>query len=62
MKKDEKEQDKLLKVGEVAKILDIGKSKAYEIVTSIGFPVVKIGRLIRVRRSDLDQWIEENKA
>jgi excisionase family DNA binding protein len=52
-------QSELLKVPEVASLLQIGRSKVWELVWSGDLPVVRIGRLVRVPRSRLAQWVEE---
>ncbi len=49
----------LLRVEEVARLLGIGRSKAYELVASGDLPALRIGRLIRVPRHALDRWIAE---
>ncbi|QIN77498.1 helix-turn-helix domain-containing protein [Rubrobacter marinus] len=47
-----------LKVPEVAKVLRIARSRAYELVAEGEIPAVKIGRSVRVSRKDLDRWLE----
>lgn len=49
----------LLRVEEVAPLLGIGRSKAYELVATGDLPALRIGRLIRVPRHALDRWIAE---
>lgn len=49
----------LLRVEEVARLLGIGRSKAYELVATGDLPALRIGRLIRVPRHALDRWIAE---
>ena len=57
----DREQDKevveLLRAQEVARILGVGRSKAYEWMLRGELPVIRIGRLVRVPRHGLDQWI-----
>jgi excisionase family DNA binding protein len=54
--------DKLLiSIEEMAEILSIGKSKAYEICRSpTFFPVIKLGRRKLVSVEDLKNWIKNN--
>lgn len=52
------EQHEWLKVPEVAEILQIARSRAYELVDDGEIPAVKIGRSVRVSRKDLDRWLE----
>ena len=49
----------LLKVSDVAKVLNISRSKAYSLACERKIPVVKIDGCVRVRLSDLESWIEE---
>jgi len=53
------EQHEYLKVPEVAKVLRIARSRAYELVGSGEIPSVRIGRSVRVRRKDLDKCLED---
>ncbi len=47
-----------LKVPEVAEVLRIARSRAYELVADGEIPAVKIGRSVRVSRKELDRWLE----
>jgi len=49
----------LLRAEEVGHILGIGRWKVYELMTTGDLPAVRIGRLVRVPRSALDQWIRD---
>lgn len=53
------EQHEWLKVPEVATELRIARSRAYELVADGEIPAVKIGRSVRVRRKELDRWLED---
>lgn len=49
----------LLDIAEVAKLLNIPKSRAYELSRrQDGFPTVRIGKYIRVNPSVLEQWVK----
>ena len=48
------------KVGEVAKIMQISRSKAYELVHSEGFPRLMIGKRILIPADLFQAWLEEN--
>lgn len=50
-----------LKVPEVAEVLQIGRSRAYELVGAGKIPSVKIERSVRVSRRELDRWLEEQR-
>ena len=47
-----------MKVAEVAQELRIARSRAYELVVNRSIPAVKIGRSVRVRRKELEIWLE----
>ncbi len=45
---------------EMQEILGIGSTKAYELAASGTIPgVIKIGRIIRINRGQLDGWLSE---
>jgi excisionase family DNA binding protein len=50
-----------LKVPEVAQLLRIARSRAYELVGEGEIPSVRIGRSVRVSRKELERWLEEQR-
>ena len=46
-----------LTVPEVAKILRIGRASAYELAKQPGFPVIKIGKQLRIPSGQLEIWL-----
>jgi excisionase family DNA binding protein len=50
-----------LKVPEVAEVLRIARSRAYELVDSGEIPSIRIGRSVRVSRRELDRWLKEQR-
>ncbi|QYJ15623.1 hypothetical protein Rxycam_01447 [Rubrobacter xylanophilus DSM 9941] len=52
------EQHEWLKVPEVAQVLRIARSRAYELVAEGEIPSVRIGRSVRVNRGELERWLE----
>lgn len=46
-------------VQEAAEAVGISTSRMYQLVKSEGFPVVQIGRRIRVSKKGLERWVEE---
>jgi len=46
-----------LSLKEVQRLLGIGRTKVYELVTTGELPAVRIGRCIRVNRQELDEWV-----
>lgn len=51
---------KTMTIKEFASEYGIGINKAYEIVHSKGFPMVKCGRKIIILRSKVDVWLENH--
>ena len=50
----------LITVSETAKILGIGRTKAYELVRTNALPVVRLGKAIRIPKGALLQFIDDN--
>ena len=48
-------------VMEIAKMLGIGRTSAYNLVKENHFKVVKIGAAIRVSKKSFDDWLNELK-
>lgn len=51
------DQRELLTAREVQGLLGLGLSKVYDMMARGELPTVRIGRLVRVPRSDLMEWI-----
>lgn len=49
----------LLKVSEVAALLRVSQNLVYELVAQGQLPVIRLGRVIRVPRTALERWIEQ---
>ena len=49
----------LLKAGEVAKLLGLGRSKVFAMLAVGELPVIRIGRSVRVPHAALEGWIAE---
>jgi excisionase family DNA binding protein len=52
--------EKLLKPEEVADLLTISRSFAYQLMQSGQLPTVRLGRSCRVRPQDLAEYLENN--
>jgi excisionase family DNA binding protein len=50
----------LLRPEEVGRILDISRSKTYQLLASGALPSIRAGKSIRVPRAALEKWIEAN--
>ena len=55
-------EHEMLKVTEVAQLLRIARSRAYELVASGEIPSVRIGRSIRVNRHELMVLLKERRS
>ncbi len=51
---------KLITVREFASEYGIGTNKAYEMVNSKGFPIVKLGRKILIIKDRIDEFLYDN--
>ena len=51
----------LLSIAEVCKTLGMGKSWTYRRIRSGEIPSVKLGRSIKVKRSDLEEYLEKRR-
>ena len=52
--------EKLLRGNEVARLLNISRSRAYNLMQTGVIPTVHIGKSRRVRLKDLEAYIEKN--
>jgi len=43
-------------VAEIAQILQIGKSKAYELCNDGSFRTIRLGRAVRISKASFDEW------
>jgi excisionase family DNA binding protein len=50
-----------LSLKDVQQLLGIGRTKAYELVTTGELPAVRIGRCIRVNHRQLDEWLRAQR-
>jgi excisionase family DNA binding protein len=56
-----KNEQEFISLNQLQKILGIGRTKAYDLVTSGDLPAVRIGRIICVDKRDLTDWLESQK-
>lgn len=52
-------ETRLLKSEEVAEILQVSRAHAYMLMKRGEIPTVRIGKVVRVRREDLERYIHE---
>ncbi len=55
-------QKRLLKAEEVAKFLRLSKSGAYHLMRTGVIPVVRIGKAVRVREEDIENFVLNSKV
>jgi excisionase family DNA binding protein len=54
------DSQRLLKVKEVAEILQVSRSHAYQMMQRGEIPMVRVGSAVRVRTTDLDDFIKNS--
>lgn len=52
----------LLTVPEAARVLRISRNLAYELVARGEIPAIRLGRVIRVPRAPLEEWVKSEAA
>ena len=53
---------KTYRVEDIARILGIGRSSAYNLVKAGHFRTIRIGSSIRISRKSFDEWLEQKEA
>ncbi len=54
--------ERLLTLAQVAEKLQVGRVTCWRLYAERGLRVVKIGRAVRVRPADLEQWLAKNAS
>jgi len=55
-------EDIFLRVEEVQKYLRIGRSSAYKLCNGRAFPVLRLGRLVLVKQSNLEAYLDNKEG
>lgn len=50
-------ENNLITVLEMANLLRISRSKAYQLIKDTTFPTIKIGKCIRIDKNKLSEWL-----
>jgi excisionase family DNA binding protein len=50
--------ERLLKAVDIAKVLNISKALAYRLINKGEIPVIRISHAVRVKQSDLEDYVE----
>jgi excisionase family DNA binding protein len=53
---------KILTINELLALLQIGKTKLYELLRSGELPSFRVGRLYRVTLNDVERYIEKSRS
>ena len=59
---EKKQAPDLLKILEAAEILKMGKSTVYKLISTKELPSIRIGRMIRIRREDIDKFLSDHRV
>ena len=57
-----REDKRLLKASEVARILNISRSLVYRLIHTGKIPSIRINQAVRIHHDDLDRFIEGNRT
>jgi excisionase family DNA binding protein len=52
-------EDRLLSVEDLRLYLGVNRDTVYKWVNEKGLPALKIGRLWKFRKADVDEWVEQ---
>jgi excisionase family DNA binding protein len=55
-------EEELLSVKDVQRICKIGRTTAYDLIATKQLRAVRINRILRIRRSDLEQYLRDNEC
>jgi excisionase family DNA binding protein len=55
-------EEDLLTVEQVQELLQTGRTFTYSLIRSGELPSYRVGRLLRVRRRDVNLWLEKNRC
>ena len=55
-------QEQFIDVVDLANFLKVKKRTAYHIVATLNIPHYRVGRLIRFKLSEVENWMTKNKA
>ncbi|TCI50321.1 DNA-binding protein [Exiguobacterium sp. SH1S21] len=56
------EPESYLSIDEVSELLGLGRSTVIRLIREKGLPILRIGALIRIRRSSLEEWLEKQES
>lgn len=56
------QQEPFIDVVDLAQFLKLKKQTAYHIVATLNIPHYRVGRLLRFKLSEIEEWMKNNKA
>jgi excisionase family DNA binding protein len=57
---EERDKDRMLTVEDLRARLNIGRTKAWDLVYKHEIPAVRVGRSVRLREQDVVEYLERN--
>lgn len=58
---DDREGGRLISPAQLQDWLGLGRTKTYELLQSGGIRSYRVGRLVRVRKDDVEEFLERNR-
>lgn len=58
---NKKRENEILTIEEVAAYLRFSQTTVYKLIEEEGLPAFRLGRPYRVKKTDLDEWLESRK-
>jgi len=55
------DEEKLSKIKDIAKYLNLSESKVYELAQKGEIPAIRIGGAWRFKSDDISKWLDKNK-
>ena len=50
----------LYTVGDIQRIMSLGRTRAYELMRSDGFPSIKLNNRIYITKTNFEKWLDKN--
>lgn len=47
-------------VGDIQRIMSLGRTRAYELMRSDGFPSIKLNNRIYITKKNFEKWLDKN--
>lgn len=56
------EPESYLSINQISERLEIGRSSVEKMIREDGLPIIRIGALIRIKNSSLQDWLEKRES